>query len=93
MPNTRDHRVYRHPGSGEEAHLFAGPITRPYGPWWEFRLVPADGRIGTVAGQMGINWWRSHAAARKGYREHLQALQKEGWVRVDKREGDLAQVR
>jgi hypothetical protein len=32
-------RVYRHPGTGEEAHLSAGPITGPAGPWWEVRLV------------------------------------------------------
>ena len=52
-------RVYRHPGTGEEAHLSAGPITGPAGQWWEVRLVRADGRPGAVAGQTAVDWSRA----------------------------------
>ena len=76
-------RVYRHPGTGEEAHLSAGPITGPAGQWWEVRLVRADGRPGAVAGQTAVDWWRSREAAQEGYRKRLQALRAAGWVRVD----------
>ena len=76
-------RVYRHPGTGEEAHLSAGPITGPAGQWWEVRLVRADGRPGAVAGQTAVDWCRSREAAQEGYRKRLQALRAAGWVRVD----------
>ena len=78
-----DHRLYRHPGTGEEAHLSARAIAGPSGPWWEVRLMRADGRPGLVAGQTAIDWWRSQEAARSGYSERLQALQAEGWVWVE----------
>ena len=72
-----------HPGTGEEAHLSAGPITGPAGQWWEVRLVRADGRPGAVAGQTAVDWWRSREAAQEGYRKRLRALQAAGWMRVD----------
>jgi len=78
-----DHRVYRHAKTDEEAHLSARAITGPSGPWWEVRLVRADGRPGAVAGQTAIDCWQSQEAARAGYRERLQALQAAGWVWVE----------
>ena len=83
-PDTHDRRTYRHPGTGEEAHLSAGPIAvLASGEWWEVRLVRADGRPWAVAGQTAVDCWRSREAAREGYRKRLQALRAEGWVRVE----------
>jgi hypothetical protein len=76
-------RIYRHPDTGEEAHLYAGPIADPTGTWWVVHLMFADGRPGAVAGQPMRDSWRDAAAAREAYRERVRALQAHGWVRVD----------
>ena len=77
-----DRRTYRSP-TGELAHLshdrVAGPDRRP---WWEIRLIRADGSVAPVAGQMPIVMYRTREAARKDYHERLAALRGDGWVRV-----------
>src|SRR5688500_3170917 len=73
-------RVYRPPGTGEEAHRSAGPITGPAMQRWEVRLVRGDGRPGAMAGQTAIDCWRSREPAQEGYRKRLQALRTAGWM-------------
>jgi hypothetical protein len=79
-----DRRAYRYAKTDEEAHLSAGPITGPAGPWWEVRLARPDGRLGGSrrARPRSIGR-RSREAAQEGYRKRLQALRTAGWMRVD----------
>ena len=57
--NMLDRRTYRHPSTGEEAHLTVDRVTGPGGArWWSVSLVRADGDRGALDGYPAIEWCR-----------------------------------
>ena len=79
-----DRRTYRHPTTGEEAHLSVDRVTGPGGQrWWSVSLVRAEGDRGALDGYPAIEWWPTRDKAREGYRARLRALRDAGWLRVE----------
>jgi hypothetical protein len=74
-------RTFRHPGTGELAHLI---VRRVAGPgrklWWAVELSRPDGSS-PLAGEMAIVWTKTQDGARQLWAERERALRAAGYMR------------
>jgi hypothetical protein len=76
-------RVFRHPGTGDEAVLTADRIRGPGDePWWRISLDCGPGSPPAAAGLRTVVWCKTPTLARRAFVERQRALRAAGYERV-----------
>ena len=77
-------RVFRHPGTGDDAVLTADRIRGPGDePWWRISLDCGPGSPPAEAGLRSTVWCATRTQGRRAFAERQRALRAAGYERME----------